>query len=758
MSNQHTFRTVGGMGLLLLLAAAPCLAGSGALIRLPQTGVKMKSGLKLEIDTRGSDANGYRPIRVKVTNSPPVASTFDRQVRVTMEMQGWGAYGRLSVSKVLEIPEGGTSAEEVISVPNDGRANYMNLEVREGGQRLDDLSMDYLVMSTFGGRGGDETFPSMLFIDAKVPSRSDRDTMVGQNAAQVPDNVPTYELPDFRNVVAATHDGNNTISQAYGAMSDRSLVTLLESAPRLEVLPLSELPQRWIDLSAFSIAFISRADLKTLGADFPEQKAALQNWLAAGAVLVVTGAGDDYEHLAEIEKLLELPPRPAAAKKGIKDRGWIPADPADQHKRPKSYGSSSPNYGINSGGMAMATTATNEETPVAPSPPTSGRGADGDPPFVSRPAHLGWLIAVPEAKPYPGQIDRWEWLLASIPDQRESWSHRHGMTLTGRNDGFWNWHIPGVGAAPVFSFLCLATLFAIVIGPLNYLVLGRMQRLSLLLITVPAGALIVTLSLFLYALMTDGLGVRSRVRSYTMIDQRTGQMVSWSRQTYFASIAPSRGLKFPADTTVFPLEQQQNEWVQYRAIDWEADGQRLKSGFLSSRSLEQFMVVRAGKSETKLEVKQLRNSAPPQVHNSLGSQIQFLVVRDKLGKYYYSAANLKQDAGGTLTKADAADARKQPSKIIRQQEPLFPEGYDPTMSGNAMTRLFGGPWAGAGSYSGISTRISLLEKSLEQISSSSTDLLEPGTYLAVVDVAPDVPMGVSNSRQKESLHLIHGRW
>ena len=761
MSDDRACRLVGSISaLVLIFITAPCLAGNGAVIHLPATGVKMKNGLQMDIDTRGSDASGYRPFKIKITNSPAVASTYDRQVRVTLEMQGWGAFGRLKVSQVLEIPEGSTSAEEIIAVPNDGRWNYFSLEVREGGQKLEDLSAQYLMINAFGNSGGDETFPSLLFIGANVPSRAARDKLIASNAAQIPDNAPTHDLPDLRNVVSATHDGNTNISPAYGAIPDRSLIALLETSSRVEMLPPDELPERWIDWSSYSIVFISRSDLKQIAKDFPERKTALQDWLSGGAVLVVTDSGDDYEHLAEIEKLLELPPRPDAQKKGTKYRGWQPARLGDQGKRPKTYGSSSPNYARMYGpaGMIAPTATIVEEVTAAASPGPNPQRANGTPPFVSRPAQWGWLFAIPEANPYPGRVDEWEWLLASIPDQRESWSYRHGMTLIGHNDGFWNWHIPGVGAAPVFSFMLLGTLFAIVIGPLNYLLLGRIQRLSMLLLTVPAGALLVTLCLFLYALLTDGLGVRSRVRSYTMLDQRSGQMASWSRQTYFASIAPSRGLKFPEDATVFPLEQRPEDVAyQSRALDWEPDGQRLKAGFISSRSLEQFMVLRCGKSERKLVVAQAAGGKPPSVHNNLGTRIKLVMLRDSRGNYYSGSA-LEDQSGNELVPLPPEDARKRLTQLIRQQEPKYPEGYDPTLSGNAFTRFFGSSWSPGSGYSPVSTHVSLLELNLSKVTSATGDLLEPGTYLAVVDACQDVPMGVANTRQQESLHLIQGRW
>src|SRR6266478_2253668 len=102
--------------------------------------------------------------------------------------------------------------------------------------------------------------------------------------------------------------------------------------------------------------------------------------------------------------------------------------------------------------------------------------------------------------------------------RRLSWTARHGMVLApeelmDNKSDFWEFLIPGVGLTPVVQFQILISLFVIGIGPVNYLLLRRWRRLGLLLITVPASAAIVTLALFGYALIHDGLGVRVRARS-----------------------------------------------------------------------------------------------------------------------------------------------------------------------------------------------------------------------------------------------------
>src|SRR3954465_4434838 len=187
---RMTRRLLPCLSLLALLGAIPCLAGNGSVIQLPPPRVKNKSGLKLEIDSRAVNSNGYRPIKLKLTSSTLTPATYDRQVRVTMGFYGWG-----TVAQVLEIPEGATGAEKTISVP-DSRCISYQLEVTEGGERLAELCQSLSMAGVFGGYGGDERFPALLFVNDHVPGRPERDNLIAASQAQVPDNSPTFALPD----------------------------------------------------------------------------------------------------------------------------------------------------------------------------------------------------------------------------------------------------------------------------------------------------------------------------------------------------------------------------------------------------------------------------------------------------------------------------------------------------------------------------------------------------------------------------------
>ena len=92
---------------------------------LPAMGTRMRSGLTVEVDTRGVASNGYRPIRVTVSNTParnkpPVPVTADRRLRVVLKPSGRGHLASAATSQVIEIPEKQSSAEATIAVPRAG--------------------------------------------------------------------------------------------------------------------------------------------------------------------------------------------------------------------------------------------------------------------------------------------------------------------------------------------------------------------------------------------------------------------------------------------------------------------------------------------------------------------------------------------------------------------------------------------------------------------------------------------------------------
>ena len=89
---------------LLLMAHRSADAGGGTSIGLPLT-TKNPSGLSLRIHSRGIDANGYRPVQIRVFPTTGKPFNFDRQLRIVLGFSKYGAQGVEKISQIVELPE-----------------------------------------------------------------------------------------------------------------------------------------------------------------------------------------------------------------------------------------------------------------------------------------------------------------------------------------------------------------------------------------------------------------------------------------------------------------------------------------------------------------------------------------------------------------------------------------------------------------------------------------------------------------------------
>jgi len=131
-------------------------------------------------------------------------------------------------------------------------------------------------------------------------------------------------------------------------------------------------------------------------------------------------------------------------------------------------------------------------------------------------------------------------------DWRMLRNSRPGIPI--QSDGLGNtrpgFKIPGIGEPPVVLFLILIVIFVVLIGPVNYVLLRKQKRLSLLLITVPTLSILVCASLYLYVWIQEGFGLNTRIRSISYLDQGTGRYVSLSRHQCLGATIPANGYQF----------------------------------------------------------------------------------------------------------------------------------------------------------------------------------------------------------------------
>jgi hypothetical protein len=389
-------------------------------------------------------------------------------------------------------------------------------------------------------------------------------------------------------------------------------------------------------------------------------------------------------------------------------------------------------------------------------------------PFVWKPAMLGRVVAIGQADPFPGEKADWQWVFNTISPARWKWRLRQGLSLDSENPAFYNFLIADVGLPPIRTYRVLISLFVIVIGPLNYWFLRRHGRLHLLLFTVPAAALLASGSLIGYVIVADGFESRIRARSFTQLDQRHHEAVSWSRLSYYTGLSPSGGLLFPDDTVILPLEKSPR-WdslgARTRHMAWPSDGneQRLARGWLASRTPTQYVAIRAAETERELTIRPSDDGQNCAVKNRLGTKIKRLLVCDAAGKLHVGAdidplaqADLRLLEVGDGTRNALIEFREALTHDVpRMPEPgeseLANSGFFPSMR----RARFG--WQNMGNDH--DTARSVLESEIDRIGAAClTEKFAPRTYVAIVERPDDVPVGIESLIETQSLHVISGTW
>jgi hypothetical protein len=266
------------------------------------------------------------------------------------------------------------------------------------------------------------------------------------------------------------------------------------------------------------------------------------------------------------------------------------------------------------------------------------------------------------------------------------------------------------------------------------------------------------LALFGYAIISDGLSVRLRVRSFTYLDQRQGHAASWSRQTYYAGLAPSGGLVFPDDVTIYPIEEESDDFFPFgrrrqrkRRIEW-SDDQVLQSGYITARTQCQFLAVRSTASDARLVVS---TGDAPSVDNQLGGAIEALLVRTADGKYHQTS-NLDAGEEGSLESTTFAEAARRLQRRINVAKPREPRGF--REGATPLRRNYYWKGMSEGEYE-ASLNTSILERSLGMFApAAKLKDLPPRSYVAIVRDAPELPLGVKSPKQEDSLHVVFGVW
>ncbi len=708
----------------IFLGATPLYGGSGLSLSLPVPPKTSVNGLVLSVDCNWAEGRGYRPMRVDVTCTPPASA--DRTLNIEFVVGGFPmARKYMTVLADVEIPAGSTTASKVVSLPDYSWIQTFSMDVWEDGVQLEDLSVENRFVSNAALGFGNSGAPSILFVTSGQADVSQLGFLVA-------------------NLNSPYVNSNPYIVRGANRAAVRTVSDVASFASR----PAAELVENWINYSSLDVICIALGDALNLAIRRPRVWRALREWTSAGGNLCVYKVGKDFRELSMLEEILKCPAAPEHAPDPL--RGWTkPARESDPTYQPQAAAN----------GQADADAeAPNEKTVAATDsvePPT----------FVSKPIMMGQVVAI-AGDPFPGKASEWQWIFATLDPLRTHWRDRNGVNLDIANPGFDNLLIAEIGLPPVKTYRILISLFVIGIGPLNYWWLRRRGRLHLLLFTVPAAALLVSAGLIGYVLLADGLYSRVRARSYTELDQHAHQAVVWSRLSYYAGLAPRRGLVFPDDTVVLPLEKDPS-WGSFGGrsltLAW-ISSQHLIRGWLPARTPTQYLAVRAFASPHELKVT-TNDEQQCTVANHLGAKIKYLLLSDSAGKLHFGrqideAGESQLQALDTETRN--GEARREMQLLWQQAAPQLPSDMYAQSTGGLFgfrspTVAMRNAMRGNAGTADVST--SLLEVQLKRAYEAiQSGKLAPRAYLAIVERPADVVGGVENFVETQSLHVISGAW
>lgn len=273
---------------------------------------------------------------------------------------------------------------------------------------------------------------------------------------------------------------------------------------------------------------------------------------------------------------------------------------------------------------------------------------------------------------------------------------------------------------PVRGLLALMFVFAIVIGPVNFVVLTHKKRKLWLFWTVPLISFITCLTVIAYMAVTEGWKGRSRIEGFTILDENSRRASSLGWTGFYTPLLPSGGLHFSPDTEV---NYQNGEYPHSRrgssgsalTIDWTRD-QHFSSGWLTPRVPAHFALR---KSELRRERMTISKGADGlEAVNGLGAD---------LSEFWYC------DETGNLFHADA---------ILAGERANLPPAPRPTSSGGvkSLRSVYAGEWTG------LSTKMKV----------EGPALLAPRTYLGVMEAAPFMDDGMPGASVRKMRSIVYG--
>lgn len=276
---------------------------------------------------------------------------------------------------------------------------------------------------------------------------------------------------------------------------------------------------------------------------------------------------------------------------------------------------------------------------------------------------------------------------------------------------------------PVVSLLLIMIVATVLIGPLNLYLLSAMRKRIWVLWTMPALSFVACFSVFAYMLLYEGWQSYTRIEGVTVLDENSQRATTLGWFGVYAPLTPGSGLHFDSETEVTPLMGRSNprgnrETEGLRTINWTVD-QHLASGWVTARVPSYLQLRRSERRRERVLVRREKNGKRTMV-NGLKAKIQDIWLMDKAGMI----AHAKSVEAGAEAALESSPVKRDEDSERQTLRKLY--------EGGNWNRIFG------------------------MMKARPENLLEPGTYVALLDGTPFFQEGLAGAVQRNSRSVVFG--
>ena len=303
---------------------------------------------------------------------------------------------------------------------------------------------------------------------------------------------------------------------------------------------------------------------------------------------------------------------------------------------------------------------------------------------------------------------------------RDAWRHSQAPwhRVGNASDAHGQFPVIESVSVPYVSIFLFVVAFALLAGPVNVVVLARLNRRIWLLWTTPALAAVASLIVIAYGFLSEGVTPTIRTEGLTLLDQSTRRASTLAFSGFYCPLSPLGGLHYGTEVEVIPRMERfrRRSFGGSRSLDW-TNHQHLTDGWVSPRIPAYFMLRI---SEARAERVELRPDGRGGLTaiNGLGAPIRRLTVADREAAVYV-ATNV---AAGELTVLERTDVVAGLGEMADLRE------YYTTAR-----------WMVNG-------------KDLPD----ALRWLMPGSYVAVLDACPFIPNGLARSGHETTASVVLG--